>query len=61
MSFIHKYLFADIYDFADKVRDVNIAKGGFVLHLLCILILRWKVSSKCRKTLLIKLLKSILK
>ena len=26
---IHKYLFEDIYDFADKVREVNIAKGGF--------------------------------
>ena len=26
---IHKYLFDDIYDFAGKVRDVNIAKGGF--------------------------------
>lgn len=26
---IHKQLFMDIYDFADKVRSVNIAKGGF--------------------------------
>ena len=26
---IHKYLFGDIYDFAGKVREVNIAKGGF--------------------------------
>ncbi len=26
---IHKVLFADIYDFAGKVRDVNIAKGNF--------------------------------
>lgn len=26
---IHKYLFEDIYDFAGKIRDVNIAKGGF--------------------------------
>lgn len=26
---IHKYLFEDIYDFAGKVRDVNIAKGNF--------------------------------
>jgi cell filamentation protein len=26
---IHGYLFADIYDFAGKVRDVNIAKGNF--------------------------------
>lgn len=26
---IHKYLFEDIYDFAGKIRIVNIAKGGF--------------------------------
>ncbi|MBO5237879.1 MAG: Fic family protein [Lachnospiraceae bacterium] len=29
LSKIHKYLFDDIYDFAGKVRTVNIAKGGF--------------------------------
>ena len=29
LSFIHKYLFEDIYDFAGKVREVNIAKNGF--------------------------------
>ena len=26
---IHKYLFEDIYDFAGKIREVNIAKGNF--------------------------------
>ena len=26
---IHKYLYEDIYDFAGKIREVNIAKGGF--------------------------------
>lgn len=26
---IHKYLFGDIYDFAGKIRDVNLAKGNF--------------------------------
>ncbi len=26
---IHLYLFGDIYDFAGKIRDVNIAKGNF--------------------------------
>lgn len=26
---IHKYLFEDIYDFAGKLRTVNISKGGF--------------------------------
>jgi cell filamentation protein len=29
LAFIHAYLFADIYDFAGKIRDVNIAKGNF--------------------------------
>jgi len=29
LAFIHAYLFADIYPFAGKIRDVNIAKGGF--------------------------------
>jgi cell filamentation protein len=29
LSHIHKCLFEDIDDFAGKVRDVNIAKGGF--------------------------------
>ena len=26
---IHKFLFSDIYEFAGKVRDVNLAKGNF--------------------------------
>ncbi|HQT81382.1 MAG TPA: Fic family protein [Ferrovaceae bacterium] len=29
LSFIHTYLFEDIYAFAGKIRDVNIAKGNF--------------------------------
>jgi len=29
LAFIHAYLFSDIYDFAGKVREVNIAKGDF--------------------------------
>ena len=29
LSDIHRYLFEDIYEFAGKVRDVNIAKGNF--------------------------------
>ena len=37
LAFIHGYLFEDIYDFAGKIRDVNIAKGNFrfasVMHL----------------------------
>lgn len=29
LTFIHGYLFEDIYPFAGKIRDVNIAKGEF--------------------------------
>lgn len=29
LSFIHAYLFDDIYNFAGKIREVNIAKGDF--------------------------------
>ena len=29
LSQIHKYLFDEIYDFAGKIRNVNIAKGSF--------------------------------
>ncbi len=29
LAFIHAYLFGDIYDFAGKIREVNIAKGNF--------------------------------
>lgn len=29
LAFIHAYLFDDIYDFAGKIREVNIAKGDF--------------------------------
>lgn len=29
LAFIHAYLFGDIYNFAGKIREVNIAKGNF--------------------------------
>lgn len=29
LAYIHAYLFSDIYHFAGKIREVNIAKGGF--------------------------------
>ncbi|NJM32184.1 MAG: cell filamentation protein Fic [Limnobacter sp.] len=29
LAFIHHYLFGDLYEFAGKIRDVNIAKGDF--------------------------------
>ena len=29
LTFIHRYLFSDVYAFAGNIRDVNIAKGNF--------------------------------
>lgn len=29
LAWIHTYLFADIYDFAGRIREVNMAKGNF--------------------------------
>jgi cell filamentation protein len=29
LGFIHKYLFEELYDFAGKIREVNISKGDF--------------------------------
>ena len=29
LAFIHHYLFCDIYEFAGKIREVNISKGNF--------------------------------
>jgi len=29
LCFIHAYLFENLYDFAGKLREVNIAKGNF--------------------------------
>ena len=29
LQFIHRYLFEDIYDFAGKIRTINLAKGNF--------------------------------
>jgi len=29
LAFIHAYLFGEIYPFAGKIREVNLAKGGF--------------------------------
>lgn len=30
LSYIHKYLFQDLYFFAGKIRNINISKGSFV-------------------------------
>lgn len=37
LSLIHKYLFGEIYEFAGKMREVNIAKGNFRFAQLCYL------------------------
>ena len=29
LSDIHKYLFSDVYEFAGKIRDMNLSKGNF--------------------------------
>lgn len=29
LQYIHKFLFADIYDFAGQIRNINISKGNF--------------------------------
>ena len=49
LKFIHEKLFEDIYFFAGKIRDVNISKGNL------------KILKKCRKKILRKLLKNMLK
>lgn len=54
LSEIHKCLFGEIYDFTGKIRDVNIAKGGFRFAPLCTLRLHLKISKKCRNQLLMK-------
>ena len=51
---IHEYLFQDIYDFAGKIRTVNIAKGVFVLHLLCICKMQSNILKICHNQLLMK-------
>ncbi len=35
LAFIHAYLFEKLYDFAGKIREVNIANGNFRLLRLC--------------------------
>lgn len=58
---IHKFLFQDIYDFAGKIRDVNIAKGNFRFAPVMYLQAALENIEKCHSQLLTKLLRSILK
>ena len=56
---IHKFLFEEIYDFAGKIRTVNIAKGNFrfapVMYLNCLLY----TLMPCRSQPLMKLLRNM--
>ena len=54
LAAIHKYLFDEIYDFAGKIRTVNIAKGNFRFAPV-------RTLRKCRRQHLMKLLKSMLR
>ena len=58
LAAIHKYLFGEIYDFAGKVRNVNIAKGNFRL---CIYRLQSRILRRCHNQHLMKLLKNMLR
>ena len=51
LSKIHTFLFSDIYEFAGKIRTVNIAKGNFRFAPL---MPRLKISSGCRRARLTK-------
>lgn len=49
LAIIHQHLFEEIYDFAGKVRNVNIAKGDFRFAPVIFLDSSLKISMKCRK------------
>lgn len=61
LSKIHKYLFDEIYDFAGRVRTVNISKGNFRFASVMIWKLLLQILKKCRNLLLMKSLKSMWK
>ena len=58
---IHKYLFSDVYEFAGKIRDVNLAKGNFRFAPAMYLEEALKKLMTCQKIILIILLKNTLK
>ena len=61
LAAIHRYLFDELYDFAGKVRTVNMAKGNFrfapVMYLQALL----KILRKCHSQHLMRLLKNMLR
>ncbi len=58
---IHKYLFGEIYNFAGKVRNVNIAKGNFRFAPVMYYRLQSRILRRCRNQHLMKLLKNMLR
>lgn len=61
LSKIHDYLFGEIYEFAGKVRDVNIIKGNFRFAPVIYLGVALQNIEKCLNPLLMKLLKNMLR
>ena len=59
LAVIHKYLFDEIYDFAGKIRTVNMQKGILDLRRLCIWKRQMKILRRCHRQHLMKLLKNM--
>ena len=58
---IHRFLFDEIYDFAGKIRTVNVAKGNFRFAPLIYLKEALNNIDKCRNPILMRLWKNMLK
>lgn len=61
LAAIHKYLFDEIYDFAGKIRTVNIAKGNFRFAPVMYLQAAIENVRRCHSQHLMKLLRSTLR
>lgn len=61
LAMIHKFLFNEIYDFAGKLRKVNISKGNFRYAPLMYLEAALQSIDKMPQSLLMKLLKNMWK
>ena len=48
---IHRYLFGGLYDFAGKVRTLNISRAASALPMPCTSTRYYRLSSVCRKIL----------
>lgn len=58
LQFIHRYLFEDIYEFAGKIRTLNLAKGNFRFAPLIYLQAALENIDKMPRQILMKLLKN---